>query len=216
MGASRDYGVSVNDEADSVSASIYKDDENTGIELVCAAENGWYDKYPKDFQKYLPDDGYYTIEDLKVNGQNVDSSGYTLRIERDETDYRTYTSILFTIRYTKIEETETCSVTARVIWKLDDGGTMPDSVDIVLYRAITDSPKLYDTQTLSAANGWRYTWNDLRTRYTWTVGVEEEVPGFVIDEIRQQGDQFSIIFDDIADPEEGPDEPDEPDVPDTP
>lgn len=55
--------------------------------------------------------------------------------------------------------------------KWEDGGyhARPESVEAVLLR----DGETYDTKELNAANGWKYTWEDLTDEHTWSVDEKE-------------------------------------------
>ncbi len=123
------------------------------------------------------------------------------------------------------------SVSVVKLWLGDDPSERPESITAQLLR----DGALYDSQVLSAANGWSYTWTDLDASYTWTV-VEASVPEGYTGSVHREGDTFIIENEavgsddpdgpdpdnpdepDPGDPDEpdGPDEPDEPDGPDEP
>ena len=93
------------------------------------------------------------------------------------------------------------------VWSGDSVQTRPSSIDVQLLR----NGKVYDTQTLSRKNDWRYSWKDLDPDYSWTV-VEKTVPiGYSVD-IELKG--LTFVITNIKD--ETPDQPDEPVIPDNP
>ena len=85
----------------------------------------------------------------------------------------------------------TVDVTVKKEWKLDDGGTRPDSVTVELLK----DGEVDKTVTLNEANGWSYTWSDLSADYTWTV-QEVNVPEGFTSTITQAGNVFVITNDD--------------------
>jgi len=105
------------------------------------------------------------------------------------------------------------TVTVNKIWKLDDGGTAPDSVTVLLLR---DGKQYGEAVVLNAGNHWTYTWSDLEAGRTWTVR-ELNVPEGFTESITQAGNTFTITNDDkpVA-PPDGPDDPTPPDEPDDP
>ena len=112
------------------------------------------------------------------------------------------------------EETTTARVDVEKQWILDDGGEMPERVTAVLLR--DGAP--YETVTLSAENGWQYSWTGLDTAHTWTV-EERDVPAGFAASVTREGTRFLLTNDDLPDqPEqpETPDQPTEPGTPDTP
>ena len=67
-------------------------------------------------------------------------------------------------------DTETKEYTVIKVWKTAAGASHPDSVKVELYK----NGNFAETQTLSAANNWMYTWSD-DTESSWTA-VERDVP----------------------------------------
>jgi hypothetical protein len=71
-------------------------------------------------------------------------------------------------------------------------GQRPNSINVKLMRNGT----VYDTVTLSANNGWQYTWSGLQAKddngkeIQWTV-TEVGVPGYIVS-IEQHGDTFLL------------------------
>lgn len=58
------------------------------------------------------------------------------------------------------------------IWINDENtSNKPKSIEIELFK----ESKLYDTITLNENNNWKYVWNNLESKYNWTV-VEKNVP----------------------------------------
>ena len=67
---------------------------------------------------------------------------------------------------------------------------------------------MYDTVKLHKGNNWRYTWNDLRRGYDWSV-VEETIPGYTVN-VSQEGITFLITntyVPDSPEPDGGSDPP---------
>ena len=76
---------------------------------------------------------------------------------------------------TDMPDPETKEYTVVKVWKTASGASHPGSVKVELYK----NGSFAETQTLSAANNWMYTWTD-DTDSTWTV-VERDVPdGYTI------------------------------------
>lgn len=99
------------------------------------------------------------------------------------------------------------SVTAKKIWKLDDGGKAADSATVALLRNGTQQ----ETVVLNESNHWTYTWNRLNDNYRWTVEEIDVPDGFTVS-VEQKGTTFVITNNDSN----TPDTPDIPDTPDTP
>lgn len=80
-------------------------------------------------------------------------------------------------------------ISVKKVWTADKDLTRPDSVKVTLYR----DGKEYDTQVLSAANGWACTWKGeaFTDEYTWTVD-EPDVPEGYGKDVKQDGTSFTI------------------------
>ena len=137
----------------------------------------------------------YSWENLPKYGQD----GHLIRWQLTETVPDGYRVSLgqegeaFLLTNTYIPDTST--VTRRVQKRWDDTGyssRRPASVTVELY---CDS-SLYDTVTLTAANGWRYTWENLPAKdsvgrpHTWTLR-ERAVDGYE-SAVWTQGDTFLV------------------------
>ncbi len=73
------------------------------------------------------------------------------------------------------------SVTVKKVWANDRASVRPTGVVIQLLQNGT----VYDTQVLSAATGWTYTWRELDAEKTWSVP-----PGYTAS-IKLEGDVFT-------------------------
>ena len=105
------------------------------------------------------------------------------------------------------------SVSVKKVWKLDDGGTATDAVQVALLRNGVE----YETVTLGENNGWGHTWSRLNDNYIWTVQEVEVPEGFTVSIDRGFGNSFTITNDDEPrDNPEEPEDPDEPEIPDIP
>ena len=73
------------------------------------------------------------------------------------------------------------------VWK-DEGheNSRPKEIVVQLLR----DGVVYDTETLSAGNNWRYTWFGLDAVYKWTV-VEKEMKKYTVETVRE-GDVFVV------------------------
>ena len=79
---------------------------------------------------------------------------------------------------------ESVHITGAKIWNDNNASTRPTSITVYLYRQLPGSAKtLVDTQTLSLATNWSYTWNDLPKfklvndvlqAYSYTVEEDEQ------------------------------------------
>lgn len=73
------------------------------------------------------------------------------------------------------------------IWK--DAGHQSARPQEVIIQLLRDGI-VYDTVTLNAGNNWRYTWEQLDNRYTWTV-AEKECKGYTV-KITREGTAFMV------------------------
>lgn len=105
-------------------------------------------------------------------------------------------------------------ITVQKVWKLDDGGTRPDSVQVQLMKngAAYDSPV-----TLSDANNWTATWDNLdgSSNVLWTAEEVNAPEGFTASQ-QTVGDKIIITNDDQKTKKNDPDTPQTPDNPTTP
>ena len=124
---------------------------------VLSAENGWAHTWTG-----LPRGDTWTVEETDV------PAGFTASVRSSD---RT-----FTIVNDDIPEEETTAVRVDVEkqWILDDGREMPERVTAVLLR--DGAP--YETVTLSAENGWQYSWTGLDAAHIWTVEERDVPAGF--------------------------------------
>lgn len=107
------------------------------------------------------------------------------------------------------------TITRKVLKVWADEGHEKDRPQEVIVQLLRDG-KVFDTVTLNAANNWRYTWDDLDDRYTWTV-VEKELKDYTVT-VTREGVTFVVTntyTEDIPD-EPTPTTPTTPTTPDTP
>lgn len=147
----------------------------------------------------------YTVTESGNEGYTVSSSNSTGSIPKDAEAW-----VVFRNDKDGSDDPDPgyTSRTVKKVWKLDNGGTAARSVTVALLR----NGERYDTVTLSAANGWTYTWDNLDSSYIWTV-MEVDVPDGFTAAIDWDGETFIITNDDKP---EDPGVPNEPDNPDTP
>ena len=86
-----------------------------------------------------------------------------------------------------VEAPEEICITVRKLWRGDNASTRPGSITVTLYR----DGAAYNTQTLSAANQWGYTWSGLPADHTWAVD-ETGIPAGYTRTIVQNGNTFTI------------------------
>ena len=79
------------------------------------------------------------------------------------------------------------SVTVKKVWANDRMSVRPTGVVIQLLQNGT----VYDTQVLSAATGWTYTWRELDAEKTWSVRESSVPPGYTAS-IKREGDVFTV------------------------
>lgn len=81
----------------------------------------------------------------------------------------------------------TTTVTVRKVWSRDKASVRPDAIVVQLLR----DGEVYDTQVITAATSWRFTWVDLDADSTWTVNEDPVPPGYTVS-ISQRGRLFTI------------------------
>lgn len=81
------------------------------------------------------------------------------------------------------------TVTRKVLKIWDDAGRESLRPQTVTVRLLRDG-EVYDTVTLSAENGWRYTWTELSGEAWWTVA--EDVPAGYVPSVSREGVTFVI------------------------
>lgn len=82
---------------------------------------------------------------------------------------------------------ETVSRKVMKVWKNDEGRARPQQITVQLLC----NGSVYDAQTLSAGNNWRYEWNDLDASCEWTL-VEENVPTGYTVKVTQEDIMFIV------------------------
>lgn len=149
----------------------------------------------------------YTVGERKI-------PGYDATVSQDKEG-------IFTISNAPTPSTPvipTDPVTKRImvqkVWKLDDGGTRPDSVQVQLMKngAAYGSPV-----TLSDANNWTATWDNLdgSSNVLWTAEEVNAPEGFTASQ-QTVGDKIIITNDDQKTKKNDPETPQTPDNPTTP
>lgn len=149
---------------ESIEAVLYRDGEAFDT-VVLNAENKWTHIWTG-----LTDEYTWSVD------ENTVPAGYTKNVTSDGYDY--------TITNTK--EFKYIDVSAKKIWYGADV-VHPSSVKVTLYR----DGVAYETVTLSAANGWNHTWENLTDEFAWTVD-EPSVPSGYTKTVRQDGYSFTI------------------------
>ncbi len=125
-----------------------------------------------------------------------------------EPDYEVVTEPKYESR--KITE-KTVTRRALKIWK--DEGNEEKRPQEVTVQLLCDG-KIYDEQTLNAANNWSYTWEDLDAAHDWQL-TEKQVPEDYTVTVTQQGITFTATNTNDNPPPPPPSTPDEPKLPQT-
>lgn len=149
---------------ESVEAVLYRDGEAYDTVTLNAA-NDWSCTWTG-----LTDEYTWSVDEKSV------PAGYTKNVTSDGYD--------FTITNTK--EFEYIDVSVKKIWYGTDV-VHPASIEVTLFR----DGVAYDTVTLSASNGWSYTWENLTDEFGWTVD-EPSVPSGYNKTVRRNGYSFTI------------------------
>ena len=132
-----------------------------------------------------------TREGYEFTGWNTKADG-TGAAFTAETEVKQSLTVYAQWTRKQIEKEDTISVTVKKVWKLNDGGTVTDSVTVALYK----NGNMDRTVVLSDANRWTYTWDDLSAKDAWTV-EEPEVPNGFKAVVERKGSVFTITNDDI-------------------
>ena len=107
-----------------------------------------------------------------------------------------------TAKYERQEE----KISRKVLKIWDDKGYEDKRAKEISVQLLRDG-QVYETVTLTNDNGWRYTWNDLPARYTWTI-AEKELTGYTV-KVGQEGITYTIKNTYIP-PKTPPEEPGKP------
>lgn len=143
----------------------------------------------------LPAGLTYSVEETNANenGYTTSNSGNTGTIPSGDTDKVYFTN-------TKHEgEALTTSVSVQKVWKIDNGGTQPESVKVQLEK---DGQPYGNPVTLSDKNGWKHEWKDLPLGFTWTVEEVDASEGFT--SYTNNYDNHFVITNDDVDTEQKP------------
>lgn len=93
------------------------------------------------------------------------------------------------------------------VWRDGEGEQRPNEVKVHLLR----DGQVYDSVTLSAANGWSYVWDELEDKHVWT--LTEDVPEGYTVTVTQEGVTFVVTNTKPYTPPPPPPPP--PDIPQT-
>ena len=150
-----DSGDAYKNRPTSVTVKLYKDGSDTGKSLTLSESNGW----SGTFEDLENDDGYAVKETVPT--------GYSVTYGGNQTDGFKITNTL-----------KTTSVKVSKTWNDENNrdGKRPSSVKVTLYE---NGVATSTTATLSASNGWAYTFSNLpkykngsQVNYT----IQETVP----------------------------------------
>ena len=144
---------------DSVKVNLLRDGQTVeSVELT--AETGWVHTFDK-----LDADYTWTVEE-ETAIPGYDAPKYTVNGNE--------WVIVNSRPWVKPEEPGYMDLTVRKVWN-DNGFGRPEFVTVTLYNG----ERAVDTVTLSAANGWSYTWRNLAEYDSWQI-VESNIPkGYV-------------------------------------
>ena len=144
---------------DSVKVNLLRDGQTVeSVELT--AEMGWVHTFDK-----LDADYTWTVEE-ETAIPGYDAPKYTVNGNE--------WVIVNSRPWEKPEEPGYMDLTVRKVWN-DNGFGRPEFVTVTLYNG----ERAVDTVTLSAANGWSYTWRNLAEYDSWQI-VERNIPkGYV-------------------------------------
>ena len=144
---------------DSVKVNLLRDGQTVeSVELT--AEMGWVHTFDK-----LDADYTWTVEE-ETAIPGYDAPKYTVNGNE--------WVIVNSRPWVKPEEPGYMDLTVRKVWN-DNGFGRPEFVTVTLYNG----ERAVDTVTLSAANGWSYTWRNLAEYDSWQI-VERNIPqGYV-------------------------------------
>lgn len=133
--------------------------------------------------KGLPTGEYVVAEDkdgVEIEGYTLVTAGEGSAEVTDGEEAEITITNTYTMRLT--------SLTVEKDWDDNDSADRPDSVTVQLYK---DGAAHGSPVTLSDANDWRYTWDELEEIYNWTVR-ETNVPDGYTPEIKKDGTNWTI------------------------
>lgn len=162
-------------QRDNLDAEVSGTTDNNG-ELSCTLKPGVYLVVGK---QHTIDDYTYTPMPLMIFLPGSSEKENVWKYDVDIT-------VKYSKKYNPPEENV---ITRKVIKVWDDYGyeyARPDEITVQLLKDGT----VYDTQTLSEKNLWRYTWDDLSDQFEWMI-VEKEVDGYAT-KVTQEGIAFII------------------------
>lgn len=175
-----------------------------GVEKIW--QDGGYHARPQSLDVTLYRDGE-AFETVTLNAKNSWryvwenlTDEYTWRVDEPEVPDGYEKSVVNNSTLWTITNTRTpnpVEISVNKVW-YGAGVTHPTSVSITLYR----NGESYETVTLSAANNWRYTWENLTDEALWTVD-EPSVPSGYTKSVRQDGYNFTVVNTHVDNPKTG-------------
>ncbi len=181
-----------------LSADLSSPDESVWEDLVTQAESYISEKSVKaDYTVSTDDDGVASFSKLPLGlyllrGEAYvtdDHTAYTpqsyliMLPDRDSENKWVYDAETLP-KYEKGDEL--VDLTVRKKWKGDKADKRPDYITVILYCDDAE----YETVSFSDAESWKYTWNDLSAKHTWTIS-EVSVEGYR-SSVEQKGYSFII------------------------
>ena len=171
----------------------------TGISVTFDKNGGDTEANPNRMtQEQNPNGNHFELPSVQPTREGYAFTGWNTKADGTGTAFTAETEVKQSLtvyaQWTRkqIEKEDTISVTVKKVWKLNDGGTVTDSVTVALYK----NGNMDRTVVLSDANRWTYTWDDLSAKDAWTV-EEPEVPNGFKAVVERKGSVFTITNDDI-------------------
>lgn len=137
---------------DSVQVQLYANGEKSGDPVALSESTNWTYTWPNLDAKKSGTDIKYTVKELNT------PDGYTSNVSGDAKTGFTITNTENTTPPTPNPQPTYTTYTVHKVWDLGSGETVPDSVQMQLYKNGTayGSPV-----TVTRASGWTYTWTVL-------------------------------------------------------
>ena len=118
---------------------------------------------------YFPQPAVVHVPDWDENGMHI-SDDVTIEPKSD---------------FTKVDKS--IERKALKIWKNDSSENRPSEITVQLLK----NGEIYDEQTLTAEDNWRYTWSNLDPECRWEM-IEKDVPDGYTATVSQQGVTFTL------------------------
>jgi sortase A len=134
--------------------------------------------------------GVYLVvgESLKIKDTTYSTESFFVSVPGMEQDQKFVYNVQVNPKYRMEKRPGNTDISVVKAWK-DEGRQekRPDSITVQLLRG----DAVYDTQTLSEENNWRYTWTGLDGEADWNV-VEKSVPEDYVVSSLLEGDTYTI------------------------